>query len=245
MIMLLGDVHAQHFLIKTQLEHAQKENKIDVIIQLGDFGIIESYLDFYKTWVPPVPIDFIDGNHEDFKLLENYGDSWSIKNVNHIKRGSCHIYSYLNDLKVIAVGGSEYMDNINTRVGAVFSDWDVHQAFIKGKEFGCDIVISHDAPSWTCVSGHNAFNYLGSTGTERLDQLKELKPKYWFFGHYHIEYQRKIEGIKYCCLPTINDGYGLLDTNFMEYQFIENKVHSGGTNSFLGTLPKKSRTNPT
>lgn len=81
MIALLGDIHGYAGTLRNMAKLAAKKGA-SVMIQVGDFGVYEGTLAnlIDAARQSPIPIYFIDGNHEDYRIIaswpkdEGFGD---------------------------------------------------------------------------------------------------------------------------------------------------------------------------
>lgn len=101
MIFLTGDIHGNPQRLSINKFPEQKEmKKDDVVIILGDFGLVWDYRGQNKTekywldWleVKPFTTLFIDGNHENFDRLDSYlVEKWHGGKVNFIRPSVIHL----------------------------------------------------------------------------------------------------------------------------------------------------------
>jgi hypothetical protein len=90
---IVGDIHGSVGYMESLSEKA-REDGLQFLIQVGDFGIYPFILPTLYQREFQVPIYFIDGNHENFTLLNGIaepvdGDIVPImENLNYVKRGS-------------------------------------------------------------------------------------------------------------------------------------------------------------
>jgi hypothetical protein len=82
MIALLGDIHAMPGVLEYAIRKAREEKFCSAIIQVGDFGVYPHVLDYFKriAETSPVPIYFVDGNHEKFSIIKQW---WEIMEITH------------------------------------------------------------------------------------------------------------------------------------------------------------------
>lgn len=215
MILLLGDVHGELDVINRQIHHARTTMGfvVDLVIQLGDFGV---YRDVFSRFFDTegqrfdAPVYFIDGNHEDFLFL----DSAAIKYAHcltHLKRGQVQT---LAGYRMLFLGGSSYMDPINTPPGAVVTRADIERCLAHDPQ-DVDIVLTHDCPRRVCVPGSPEFDYCGPTGCAWTDELLDhFHPKLWFFAHHHRRFERREAGTDFFGLDLSFKGYTILNDNY-------------------------------
>ncbi len=124
MIYVTGDIHGNPRCFNTESFPEQKEmTRDDFVIILGDFGLIwsneqTSQEKYWLDWLSnkPFTILFIDGNHENFFLLNNIfekidfhgGKAHKIRsNIYHLMRG--YVFE-LCGKKIFAFGGASSHD---------------------------------------------------------------------------------------------------------------------------------------
>lgn len=73
MLALLGDIHGDYSVLHDAVTKA-RANGASALIQLGDFGIYPSYVAMFVHVArqSPIPIYFIDGNHEDYGIIKSW-----------------------------------------------------------------------------------------------------------------------------------------------------------------------------
>lgn len=97
MIYVTGDIHGNQFKWLEQIDPVLKEG--DIIIVCGDFGIgffqqkyssEESFYDFIS--VQPYTVLFVDGNHENFNMLNSYPvEVWKGGYVHKLRHNLIHL----------------------------------------------------------------------------------------------------------------------------------------------------------
>ena len=154
----------------------------------------------YKTH-----IYFIDGNHENFKILKSLlvsedGIAHISKHIHYIPRGSRLILNFGEYTKtMLAMGGADSIDK-NRRIPGL-SWWQEEQitkediAEITGH---FDYVVTHCCPTSIFVENKiylcTLNNIIDDSNPEyhisenRLEELKQnITFDKWFFGHYHVD----------------------------------------------------------
>jgi predicted phosphodiesterase len=94
MILLLGDIHGDFFVLKDAIEKAEKV-EATCLIQVGDFGLFQrNGIDtgFHRICKQAkVPVYFIDGNHDDcsrWTELTEVTRIWDDANLFYVPRGT-------------------------------------------------------------------------------------------------------------------------------------------------------------
>jgi len=151
-IIFIGDVHGEW----RQLEYVlnkivERQHNPDAIIQVGDFG-----WNFYgnDTWVPdqelmenlPFPMIAIDGNHENFDLLEK-NNGWGVNYFRHVKRGEVF---QVGNITCMGFGGATSIDRHHRIQGQTWWPQEnityrqVNEALnYAGK---IDLIVTHEKP---------------------------------------------------------------------------------------------------
>lgn len=200
MIYITGDTHGDIDL-KYVVQYFKDKHvtRQDYLIILGDAGIVWSEKDCYISEYDNLGLTilFIDGNHENFDLLNTYpvveyhGARCHQLNDNiyHILRGEI---INLNGLSFFCMGGATSIDKALRREH--ISWWNDENINKKDIDNGLsklekvnnkvDYVLTHTAPTsivW------DFFNYDEDHNTDILEEFKKIiNFKYWFFGHYHF-----------------------------------------------------------
>ena len=128
MIYITGDTHCPFDISKLKPHHfpeGQILTKEDYVIICGDFGAVwDDMLPdlFWRDWLDSQPWTtlFVDGNHENFELLDDYPVSrWHGGKVHFIKESVIHLMRgqiYTIDGKTFFTFGGGYSCDIETRV---------------------------------------------------------------------------------------------------------------------------------
>lgn len=201
-----------------QFQNGKELTKEDVVIIVGDFGLIwdndpaNKNEQYWLNWFNEKPWTtvFIDGNHENHFRLDNLPTEkkWGAPvgkvndSVYHLKRG--YIYT-INDMTFFAFGGGQSIDKAS-RIPDV--SWWAREipSYMEMKRgldnlekinWEVDFIIAHECPTSIItkiishhVEPYNFTNYLEEVVT-KTDFVQ------YFFGHHH---QNRRIGEKYMCL---------------------------------------------
>jgi hypothetical protein len=224
MICITGDTHGTIDISK--LNHvASALRKVDdenhYMIIAGDFGMIwqQSYSDSQintkdmiairrvyekKPWITL----FVDGNHENFDILDNLPvtEKWGGKvheitpYCYHLMRGE--VYD-IEGVKILALGGAHSVDKAYRKPGVSWwpqeelSEADVANAKANLAKHNneVDFVVSHACPQHVLSFFESQLppwdaSWWGPKGEDKTckrlsDATKDAKYKAWYFGHYH------------------------------------------------------------
>lgn len=210
-IFVAGDIHGELEIYKVK-EFFEKEKmnqeltKKDYLIILGDCGICwdNGYNDEYvKKTLSNLPVTtlWIDGNHENFDLLNDYDtEKWNGGNVHFIEDDIIHLMRgqvfKVNNLTLFTFGGASSTDKFQRREG--ISWWKEEMPSMEEYNEGIknlnenqhqvDYVFTHTAPYEVILEmGMDIFegeeelvHYLQSIADE-IDYDK------WMFGHFHVD----------------------------------------------------------
>ena len=150
-IALLGDIHGD---ARTLLARAKSaaEQGATVLIQVGDFGVYKFSLDALveAAGASPIPILFIDGNHEDYRMVGAFPTSEPKEiapKLTYVPRGSV---LYVENIRIGFLGGAGSIDyNYRTKD----SDWWPDAEQIKDGEVErllsageVDVLVTHTPP---------------------------------------------------------------------------------------------------
>lgn len=224
MILIIGDVHGQFRVINEQIRFAAENLGVNAraVIVLGDMGIyrepLHRFFDLEKGSFP-LPVYFIDGNHEDFAHFSSLVHEYE----QHIKWLSRSQVNEICGIRFLSLGGACYMDALNSPSGSEIKDCEIDSCLCRSKE-EVDAILTHDCPSGIGVPNAPGFEYYGPPGFARSQELIEhFRPQKWFFGHHHRWFKNQLGGTEFYGLPESWKGFGLLNKN-MEFSTHENEV---------------------
>lgn len=226
-IYLTGDIHgnierfeevymAEHY-------HLPPLKKEDIVIICGDFGLPwsermdpaeEFRLDFLEE--QQAMFLFIDGNHENFHLLQalpvkewHGGRVHELRpNVLHLMRGEIF---QIQGLCFLAFGGAYSVDRRSRVLDISWwkdeipsaEEWANMEKHLAEVDYKVDVVLTHTAPMRflqpkTKEIGIHWCNFQDEVA-KRLSGLEpEIQYKIWYFGHFHLDWvdrEQKCRGI--------------------------------------------------
>jgi len=210
MIFVTGDTHGdEHFLKLRELCTKRKElTRKDYVIIAGDFGGVwfkgrynQDLLDFKRL---PYTVLFVDGNHENFDILDTMPvEIWNggkvhrvAKNIIHLMRGQVFT---IEGKTFFTFGGAESVDKETREEGVTWwpqempAKKDYTEAYKNLEAHGnkVDYIITHtiDEKALDCPQLKKFLESKGATDTNRglAGFEKTVDYKHWFFGHFHIE----------------------------------------------------------
>ncbi len=209
MIYLTGDTHIPIDVGKLSSKRFPEQKEMtntDFLIICGDFGGVwcgDNEELYWRKWLDNKNFTtlFIDGNHENYDMLEEYpeidflgGKAHKISNkIYHLMRGQ--IYN-IDGKKIFTFGGASSHDRDSRKEGKSWwsrelpSENEINIAIknLTKANWKVDIVITHCAPS--SIQRLINTSYAENILTDFLDNVKEkLVFEKWYFGHYHIDKQ--------------------------------------------------------
>lgn len=204
-IVITGDTHGDGEFERFKWA---EELGVDILIIAGDFGYVWSNplknkvnLDILEK--KNVITLFIDGNHENFAILNAFPTKqWNgglvhelRPNVLHLMRGEV----YQIDGKTIAVmGGAKSIDKAYRITGKSWwkqempnkEEMDNLEHNLELVDWTVDYFISH-TPSTTILKEMNP-RFKADKLTDFLDSIEEkLSYKHWYYGHMHESFESK------------------------------------------------------
>ena len=207
MIIITGDLHGDYDVQKLkrgnnpELDDAKKE---DYLIICGDFGMVwdDSPTDlWWRKWLNerPYTVLFIDGNHENFDLLDAYPtEEWHggmvhriMPSVLHLMRGQVF---EIDGKTFFTMGGAQSHDIAQRVEGESWwrrelpSEAEMKQArqALNAHNWAVDYVLTHSLPTSLEESVFAEFGYPHNALTDFLDEVEaKLAYRTWFTGHYH------------------------------------------------------------
>ena len=207
-IFVTGDVHRSEIGKFYKFADNHKDlTKEDYLIVAGDFGAIwdinrdNQILSLYNDF--PWTTLWVDGNHENFDLLEQYdSEEWNgglvqrnNKSVIHLMRGQ--VYT-IDDVTLFTMGGATSIDKQYRVEGTSWwkqempsnEELDTALQNLKNHNMTVDYVITHCCGN-ICKNRIDhmfmAHHDLLNNWFDYLEHDEKLQFKKWFFGHYHVD----------------------------------------------------------
>lgn len=215
MVYITGDTHGAfdiHKINPREFKAAEHLTKDDYVIICGDFGCIwdcGSSDRFWLNWLESLEWNtlFIDGNHENFDVLNSYpeiewhgGKVHRIRdNVLHLKRGE--IFD-LDGKSFLALGGA-FSHDISVRTEKqnwwkeeMLTKEEAENAYhnLEKRGWKVDYVLSHDIFKThpAAKSFVNSMDHYNKDQVDVQDVLQVIHDrtdyKKWFHGHYHNDW---------------------------------------------------------
>lgn len=209
-IFITGDLHGDVDISKlntTSFTEQKELTRDDYLIIAGDFGLVWNMNksdQFWLKWLDKKPWTtlFIDGNHENFDLLDAYpveiwngGKTHRIKeNIIHLMRGQMFT---LHGKKFFTFGGASSIDKEHRTEGKSWWPQEIPTAaqFEEGlatldkHNWEVDYILTHTCSKNTLLYMKEKYGFMlkpTDAVNDYLDIVEEkLKYKHWFFGHFH------------------------------------------------------------
>ena len=201
-ILFIGDTHGQWAILNHIIKHVVSEEKIELIIQLGDFGFWPTLKNIKKgTYglglidTQGVPLYWIAGNHEHWDHLDmnitkgNYDEIIHVYgDIYYIPRGAVF---ELSGKIFMGIGGALSIDKINRTEGVSWFKRETPNyqdiSRILAKDLKLDYLITHTIPDSGVKYVLDEFkkNYGDPTSTFLEEVVDKFKPTYMYCGHWH------------------------------------------------------------
>jgi hypothetical protein len=210
MICITGDTHGFNDIDKLVLNKTLSSlTEDDFLLITGDFGGIwdggmhdEDILDFYSN--KPYTTLFVDGNHENFDLLNSYPvEQWNGGKIHRITDKVIHLMRgqvfNIENRSIFTFGGGASIDKAYRTPGVSWwpeeepSEDECREAIenLEKNDFIVDYIVSHAAPESIVRNEINTAHRLLCVDCEAekiLDQiLQKTVYRRWFCGHYHFD----------------------------------------------------------
>lgn len=199
--------------------------KKDYVIVLGDFGVWQNTIDEI-AWLDselPYTLMFLDGNHEDFPLLNSMpekelfsGRVHDLGGVYHLCRGEVYLLPTEEGGKRIAVcGGGTSRDKHMRKEGVDFfpeeeiSDGDIEAMIGNAQKYGgrVDAFLSHSPSSEVKLElfaeasfsmNKPATSYIPSESEYKIrDLVGKIAAEKYYSAHEHIDRAMTVSGKEY------------------------------------------------
>ncbi len=208
MIYITGDTHGGHDFCK--LDCFANENphltKDDYLIIAGDFGgvwekeMLSLSLSIYEDL--PFTVLFVDGNHENFDLLDSYPvEMWNGGKIHRVSETVIHLMRgqvfKIDGKTFFTFGGAESVDKAYRTEGkswwkqetpcqAEYDEGICNLARIGNK---VDYIITHSIDEKALrYSKLNNWAFKSYETNICLNMFEDqVEYKHWYFGHYHID----------------------------------------------------------
>ena len=212
MIWLCGDTHGEQHIDKVEMffKYKAKATKNDFLIILGDACICydgEQSDDIVERILTDLPctVLWIDGNHENFDLIEQYQvKEWHggkvqfiTGNIIHLMRGQ--IYE-IEGHTFFTFGGGNSIDKMERIPQGLWwpqempskEEYEEGKKNLKAADLKVDYILTHTCPY--SVAKTIVPDIL--SGEEELQQYLDwvrynVKYKWWYFGHWHMDCRTK------------------------------------------------------
>ncbi len=210
MIYITGDTHGQYDFVKLlYFADAHSElTKKDYMIIAGDFGAVwdaktlEKDLRFYEEL--PFTVLFIDGNHENFDLLDAYPvEMWKGGKVHFIKPTVIHLMRgqvfEIEGQTIFTFGGATSVDRYMrqehlgwwAREMPSFEELDEGLANLKRHNNTVDYIVTHSCDEkglWYPPLRTRIYQMSVYPENQMLSNFEDIVTyRHWYFGHYHMD----------------------------------------------------------
>lgn len=206
MIHFIGDTHGYLEISKLEFTPAKEG---DYVIVLGDFGLLwtkpneKGYKQdlWWLKWLQNKPFTtlFVDGNHENFNLLNSYPvEEWNGGKVHRINDKVIHLMRgqvfTIDGKTIFTMGGASSTDQAYREEDISWwkeelptqEEYDEALANLDKCDWKVDYVCTHCAPNR--ILKQIGYWMKKDRLTCFLDTLvDDLDFECWFFGHYHID----------------------------------------------------------
>lgn len=189
---VIGDIHGNMKVLKNHSDY----------LQLGDFGI-----GFRGTTVPDRLHGngkFLRGNHDGPAAARSHPDYFGD-------------YGFKDDIFFVSGAQTPNFDRVHRTEGVNWwrdeqlSYEDLSNAAVLYADIKPDVVVTHDCPFflYRAMLGFNASLGLGwgdphpNQTAQLFNQLFEIhRPKFWYFGHWHVKWAANIRGTWFRCVDV-------------------------------------------
>lgn len=223
-VLLCGDTHSDYGWMKHGVLPTARDLGVDAVIVVGDFGYFNDEWDFLNTTRTAreafgVDVWFLDGNHEDFEILERdvrlgrEREAGEYKDRDPVNLGGSLFYLprgarvTIGGLKVAILGGATSIDRYDRVEGYNWfrAEEITEEDLKKAKDIGvADVLLSHDAPSGWEIPGKFDVSRMRPSWRAQIPAceahrevlargLDLVQAKLVVHGHYHSNYHRFVD----------------------------------------------------
>lgn len=210
MIYITGDTHGQHDFAKLTgfVRQHRGLTKKDFLIVAGDFGGVWDAKTLERDLRPyeelPCTVLFVDGNHENFDLLDAYPvEEWQGGKVHFVKPTVIHLMRgqvfEIEGKTFFTFGGATSIDRDMRRehIGwwkremPSFEELDEGIANLKRYNNTVDYIVTHSCDEkalWYPPLRTRIFQMGVYPENQMLSNFEDIVTyKHWYFGHYHMD----------------------------------------------------------
>ena len=214
MIFVTGDTHIPIDIRKLNTKNFPEQTsltKSDYLIICGDFGGVWYHQEspyyneqnYWLSWLNSKNFTtlFVDGNHENFDLLEKYpevekfgGKVHQIESsIFHLERGQVF---EIDGKKLFTMGGANSHDKEHRvqyvswwpQEMPVYAEYEEALYNLNKNDWKVDYIFTHCAP--TSIQQGISNHYEMDSLTTFLEQIAaQTSFRKWYFGHYHMDFQ--------------------------------------------------------
>ena len=212
-IYVTGDIHAcPERLNSKNFPQGKELTKKDYVIICGDFGLVWDFKGengsekFWLNWLEEKPWTtlFIDGNHENFDILNSYPvTKWNGGNVHIIRKNIIHLMRgqvfNIEGKSIFTFGGGTSIDkyrreeHISWWKEEIPSKEEINEGIINLSKYDnkVDFIITHSCDSKVLNNpvlffrGNKCEAYEDNYVLDNFENIVTYKK--WFFGHYHVD----------------------------------------------------------
>ncbi|MBQ9097967.1 MAG: metallophosphoesterase [Clostridia bacterium] len=210
MIYVTGDTHGTYDFDKLVrfAAHTPQLTKADFVIIAGDFGGVwyDKTLDRDLTPYEELPFTvlFVDGNHENFDLLNSFPvEMWQGGKIHRVRPHVIHLMRgqifELEGNRIFTFGGGTSIDRYMRRERISwwpqeipsYEEFDEAVANLKAHGHRVDYVITHSCDEKALYSPLLGTVSKSMTVYPENQMLMEfertIQYRHWYFGHYHVD----------------------------------------------------------
>lgn len=213
-IYVIGDIHGQFDLLCMFLVNKVKNI---IVIVAGDCGFGFNLPVYYSLLFNKynqllinnnIKIYFVRGNHDNPEYFNS--DKYPKLKYEFESFKIIPDYSVIND-HILVIGGAVSIDRIFRRRNINWWEGEEIMKLDKLPDHVCskniDTIISHECPSICNPILHKVDYHVSNTIKNKIHAdreyltkiFKNIKPKYWFYGHYHKYKIENIDGCIFTC----------------------------------------------
>jgi len=211
MIYITGDTHGEHGRMRIIFSNSGISwTAADYIVICGDFGYVSTKNDTFldEMDVLGATILFIDGNHENFDLLNSFPvEIWNGGKVHRVRKSIIHLMRSqvfkIDDTTIFTLGGGYSFDkyirqeNVSWWACEMPSPEEYDEAIenLIKHDNKVDYIITHTAPGETIaklmLKDKKSLSVLHPKEQPLntfFDYINDfISYKHWYFGHFHLD----------------------------------------------------------
>lgn len=211
MLRIIGDIHQIYNKYYDIIKNADQDDV--ATLQLGDMGFDYTFLRF---GLDPDKHKFFKGNHDNYDEVDTYKEGYNLGDYGMANHGDIPFYFIRGGFSIDWKHRVVYDQAHGTKCWwseEELSDKEMEKCLQEYSVIKPDVLLTHEGPR--SITHHfcdsklvEKFGYKTDTFTTKTSELmdrilKVYRPKLWVMGHYHVDFDKVLDGTRFKVLPIL------------------------------------------